>query len=62
MTMKLTEEMMNQIDQNNMKARAILQAALDAHQNNDTAEDYNLVVEAALDYLTKNYHLLDQAQ
>lgn len=59
--MKMTEDMLNKVDQNNMKARAILQAAIDSHQDGDH-EDYNLVVEAALDYLTKNYHLLDEAQ
>ena len=59
-TMNITEQTLNQIDQNHMKARIILMNALAAHQNND-CEDYNTAVEAALDYLSRNEDLLKEA-
>lgn len=59
--MKITENDLFQIDQNNMKARCILQTLLDAHQH-DGSEDYNLVVEVVVDYLTRNHNILNEVQ
>ena len=60
-TMKMTEDMLNKVDQNNMKARAILMTLVDAHQN-DGNEDLTIVIEAALDYLNRNHDLFNEMQ
>lgn len=59
--MKMTEDMLNKVDQNNMKARAILMTLVDAHQN-DGNEDLTIVIEAALDYLNRNHDLFNEMQ
>ena len=59
--MKMTEDMLNKVDQNNMKARAILMTLVDAHHN-DGNEDLTIVIEAALDYLNRNHDLFNEMQ
>ena len=59
--MNMTEQMLNQIDNNQMKARIILKNALAAHQSDD-CDDYNTAVEAALDYLDRIDDLLKGVQ
>ena len=59
--MKMTEDTLNKVDQNNMKARAILMTLVDAHQN-DGNEDLTIVIEAALDYLNRNHDLFNEMQ
>ena len=50
--MKMTEDKLNQIDENFTKARAILMTYLDAHQH-DGSEDHTIVIEAAMDYMNR---------
>lgn len=58
--MKMTEDMLNQIDENFTKARVILLTYLEAHQN-DGSEDHITVIEVAMDYLNRVEELLNEA-
>lgn len=58
--MKMTEDKLNQIDENFTKARAILMTYLDAHQH-DGSEDHTIVIEAAMDYMNRVNTLLNES-
>ena len=57
--MNITEQTLNQIDSNHMKAMVILKNALAAHQNDD-CDDYNTALEIALEYMNRNDELLKE--
>ncbi len=59
--MKMTEEQLNQIDENFRKARVILMTYLDAHQN-DGSEDHTTVIEVVMDYMNKIEDIMKEVQ
>lgn len=55
---KVTDEMVEQIDRNNLKALCILKAASKAFADGDEDADISSMVDAALDYVSANDELL----
>lgn len=55
---KVTDEMVEQIDRNNLKALCILKAASKTFVDGDEDADISSMVDAALDYVAANNELL----
>ena len=49
---KISDEMIEQIDQNNMKALCILKAASKAFADGDEDANFGSMIDAALDYVS----------
>ena len=55
---KITDEMIEQMDANNMKALCILKAASKAFADGDEDVDIGSMIDAALDYVTSTNEIL----
>lgn len=55
---KISNEIVEQIDRNNLKALCILKAASKAFVDGDEDADFSSMVDAALDYVSANNELL----
>lgn len=55
---KITDEMIEQMDVNNMKAFSILKAASKAFADGDEDVDIGSMIDAALDYVTSTNEIM----
>lgn len=55
---KISDEMIEQIDQNNMKSLCILKAASKAFADGDEDANFGSMIDAALDYVSATNEIL----